>query len=62
MKVVLEVTVEIEPKPYQIEYAKAAYEPTPESPEPDDEWIAEEIALTLLAKSVPAIESITVIG
>lgn len=41
--------MEIEPTPEERAYAIADYEPTDELPQPDDDWIYEEVAMNRLA-------------
>ena len=52
MLVTIKVKVQVEPTSEERTAVCASYEPTPEVPEPDEEWICEEIAMRRL-DSVP---------
>ena len=47
-RVTLEVEIEVEPTRQERQEVVGSYEPTEESPEPDDEWILEEVAMRRL--------------
>ena len=61
MRVILEVVLQINPSEEQLIYARAAYQPTPESPEPDEEWLCGEVALSLILSHIEA-EQATIIS
>ena len=51
MIVTLEVIADIEPTKRERAIAVLQYQPTPESPTPDDEWICEEVALRRVSEA-----------
>ena len=54
MLVTIKAKVQVEPSKAERVEVVTAYEPTPEEPEPDEEWICEEVAMRRL-DSVPGI-------
>ncbi len=52
MKVTIEVEMDIEPTEQERTDSLPLYEPTPEAPEPDEEWLLEEIAMSRLGRVV----------
>ena len=48
MKLTIEVEMDFFPPWHEVDEAKERYEPTPESPEPDWEWICEDVAMERL--------------
>lgn len=48
MLVTIKAKIQVEPTSEERSTVRASYEPTPEAPEPDEEWICEEIAMRRL--------------
>ena len=48
MIVSVKVRIQVDPSPEERLDVARSYEPTPEVPEPDEEWICEEIAMRRL--------------
>lgn len=48
--VVLKVQMAVSPTAEELAAARREYEPTSESPGPDEEWLAEEVAMNRLMK------------
>lgn len=62
MKVYLLVEMEVAPSDSERWLAAGAYYPTEEAPTPDEEWIADEVAMTRVQEHVDGFVAVSVVG
>lgn len=56
VNVAIKVQMVVSPTAEELAAARREYEPTGESPEPDEEWLAEEVAMGRLQKVTGVVE------